>query len=118
MSETKRILNAVVIQADYFAKPDPDEEILSFLFSELERIPENSIVLLPEYTKACGLSGKDRIIFATLMLTEKESCKPAMILEGLKKTALMQDEEVRTLVVRTGLLGEGPDGSFVPLETI
>lgn len=65
-----------------------------------------------------ALSGKDRIIFATLMLTEKESCKPAMILEGLKKTALMQDEEVRTLVVRTGLLGEGPDGSFVPLETI
>ena len=49
MSETKRILNAVVIQADYFAKPDPDKEILSFLFSELERIPENSIVLLPEY---------------------------------------------------------------------
>ena len=64
MSETKRILNAVVIQADYFAKPDPDKEILSFLFSELERIPENSIVLLPEYTNACGLSGKDRILSA------------------------------------------------------
>lgn len=66
-----------------------------------------------------ALSGKERTIYATLMLTEKESCKPVMILEGLKKAAGFPDaEEIRALVIRTALLGQGPDGSFVPLESI
>lgn len=66
-----------------------------------------------------ALRGEDQVIYATLMLTEKESCKPAMILEGLKRAAGMPEEtEVRHLVIRTQLLGERPDGSLAPLESL
>ena len=60
-----------------------------------------------------GIGGEGRTVKATLALTEKSSCKPAMILEGLKREAGMADEEeVRVLVIRTRLLGEGPDGAL------
>ena len=66
-----------------------------------------------------ALSGKEDRICATLMLTERESCKPAMILEGLKKTAgLPEEEEVRMLVIRTQLLGEDAEGALRPLESL
>ena len=66
-----------------------------------------------------ALRGEGDRLYATLKLTEQESCKPAMILEGLKRAAGMPDEEdVRILVIRTQLLGEGADGAFAPLETL
>ena len=66
-----------------------------------------------------ALRGEDRRIYATLALTERESCKPAMILEGLKREAKLPEEEtVRMLVIRTQLLGEASDGAFVPLESL
>ncbi len=66
-----------------------------------------------------ALRGEKRTIYATLALTERESCKPAMILEGLKREAgLPEEEEVRALVIRTQLLGEDADGVFAPLESL
>ena len=66
-----------------------------------------------------ALRGEGRQLYATLMLTERESCKPNMILEGLKRAAGMpEEEEVRMLVIRTQLLGEAEDGGLVPLETL
>ena len=73
-----KCLQAVVIQADYFAGEDPAKEILSFLFSELDRIPENSIAVLPEYTNATGLSDPALIEAAmsrTDMILEHVSAK-------------------------------------------
>ncbi len=65
------------------------------------------------------LRGEGQILYATLALTERESCKPAMILEGLKTAAgLPAEEDVRMLVIRTQLLGEAPDGSLAPLESL
>ena len=65
------------------------------------------------------LRGEGQKLYATVMLTEKESCKPAMILEGLKLAAgLLPETEIRTLVIRTQLLGESSEGSLVPLESL
>ena len=67
----------------------------------------------------CSLRGEETTLRATLVLTERESCKPAMIMEGLKKTAgIPAEEEVRTLVIRTQLLGETPEGRLAPLEKL
>ncbi len=66
-----------------------------------------------------ALRGEGQTLYAVLTLTEKESCKPSMILEGLKREAGMDpEEEVRILVTRTMLLGEGEDGGLRPLETL
>ncbi len=66
-----------------------------------------------------SLQGEGQILRATLKLTEKESCKPVMILEGLKKAAGLDPEtEVRSLVIRKQLLGMTADGTFSPLENL
>ena len=54
---------------------------------------------------------------AVLTLTEKESCKPGMLLEALCREAGME-EVPRITVVRLGLLGEDEAGRLVPLETV
>ena len=64
-----------------------------------------------------SLNGKDGHIYATLVLTERESCKPVMLTEALKREAGIE-EEVRVLVTRTALLGEDEEGRLVPLETL
>ncbi len=56
-------------------------------------------------------------ILATLMLTEREACKPGMLLEALTREAELTDE-VRLLVTRTGLLGMDENGNLVPLEAL
>ena len=66
-----------------------------------------------------ALQGKDQHLYATMALTERETCKPGMLLDALKKTAgIPEEENVRMLVVRTGLLGEDGEGRLVPLEKL
>lgn len=58
-------------------------------------------------------------LFACLVLTEREACKPNMLISALKKAAGLEEEtEIRTMVIRTGLLGAGPDGNLIPLERV
>ena len=65
------------------------------------------------------LAGKENHLFATLALTEKEACKPGMLIDALKKEAGIPEEaEVRTLITRTGLLGEDASGTLIPLEQL
>ena len=51
------------------------------------------------------------------MLTEKEACKPGMLIEALAKEAGIEGE-IRVLITRTGLLGMDENGNLVPLETL
>lgn len=53
-----------VVQPSYFCGEIPDEKIANFLIEELEKIPENSLVVLPEYSNAGGLSDPEREIAA------------------------------------------------------
>ena len=50
-----------------------------------------------------------------LALTERESCKPQMLLEALKNQA-GEDWEIRMLVTREGLYGMDQNGVLTPLE--
>ena len=54
-------------------------------------------------------------LHATLVLTEKESCKPQMLLEALKSEAGVTDD-IRMLIIRERLFGRNEDGLLVPLE--
>ena len=66
-----------------------------------------------------ALKGGDSHIFATLALTEREACKPGMLMEALKREAgIPEEEEVRMLITRTALLGENTEGQLVPLEQL
>ena len=63
------------------------------------------------------LKGEGQHIYATLVLTEKEACKPGMLIEALAKEAGIEGE-IRVLITRTGLLGMDENGNLVPLETL
>ena len=63
------------------------------------------------------LKGEGNHLYATLVLTERESCKPGMLMEALRREANIT-EEVRVLVTREALLGENEKGELVPLETL
>ena len=64
-----------------------------------------------------SLKGSGNHLYATLVLTEREACKPGMLMEALCREAGISDE-VRVLVVREALLGEDGQGTLVPLETL
>ena len=56
-----------------------------------------------------------------LALTERESCKPDMLLRALSAFAGLTpagEEPPRMLVERLRLLGAAEDGTLVPLETL
>lgn len=67
------------------------------------------------------LKGEGQHIFTTLVLTEREACKPGMLIEALSREAGILPEEVpeiRMLITRTALLGQDEQGNLVPLETL
>ena len=64
-----------------------------------------------------SVSGEGNHIRATLVLNEKESCKPQMLAEALKAQAGI-DGEIRMLVTRERLLGKNSLGELTPLEKL
>ena len=49
-------LKITAVQPPYFAGGEPDETIAQFLISALEDIDKGSLILLPEYSNAGGIS--------------------------------------------------------------
>ena len=64
-----------------------------------------------------SIRGGGQHLYATLVLTEREACKPGMLIEALGREAGI-DGEIRMLITRTGLLGTDDSGNLVPLETL
>lgn len=58
------MLHITVVQPPYFAGETPDETIAAFLVSELKNAKENSLILLPEYSNAGGLSDAEKELAA------------------------------------------------------
>lgn len=54
------MLKVTVVQPPYFAGETPDSVIADFLMNQLENVAENSLIVLPEYSNAGGLSDPDR----------------------------------------------------------
>ena len=63
------------------------------------------------------LKAEGQHILATLTLTEREACKPGMLIEALSREAGIEGE-IRMLVTRTALLGMDEAENLVPLETL
>ena len=63
------------------------------------------------------IRGEGQHIYTTLALTEREACKPGMLMEALQREAGLEGE-VRILITRTGLLGENREGKLIPLEQL
>ena len=61
------------------------------------------------------LRGEGQHLYATLVLTEREACKPGMLMEALSREAGLE-QEIRILVTRTALLGMDENGTLIPLE--
>ena len=65
-----------------------------------------------------ALKANGQHIIATLVLTEREACKPGMLMEALSREAGMEGEEIRILITRTALLGMDGNEHLVPLESL
>lgn len=57
-------MNITVIQPKYYAGDKPDEQIAAFLLTEAEKAQPDSLVVLPEYANAGGLSDPDKLLAA------------------------------------------------------
>lgn len=64
-----------------------------------------------------SLSTEGQHLLITVALTEKEACKPDMLISALQQQAGITDE-VRVLITRTALLGEDENGCLCPLEKL
>lgn len=53
-------MKITVVQPPYFAGEKPDAKIAEFLLDELDKVAENALIVLPEYSNAGGLSDKER----------------------------------------------------------
>lgn len=89
-------LKITVVQPPYFAGENPDSKIAEFLISELEKIEENSLIVLPEYSNAGGISDPEKEIQAlpraqsmlekaSLVANEKSSYVAINVLEERDK---------------------------------
>ncbi len=54
------MLNVTVIQPAYFAGENPDEKIAAFLLDAANKAQKDSLILLPEYSNAGGLSDPEK----------------------------------------------------------
>lgn len=59
------MLDIAVIQPPYYAGKEPDKKIADFLISEAMDAPNHSLIVLPEYSNAGGLSDKESELRAT-----------------------------------------------------
>lgn len=59
------MLDITVVQPSYYSGNNPDQKIADFLIREAKSAPDNSIIVLPEYSNAGGLSDKESELRAT-----------------------------------------------------
>ena len=49
-------MKITVVQPPYFIGDNPDEKIAEFLINELQKVEKDSLIVLPEYSNAGGIS--------------------------------------------------------------
>jgi predicted amidohydrolase len=59
-----RDMKLTVIQPRYYAGETPDEQIAAFLLQQAELAEEDSLVVMPEYANAGGLSDPEKLVAA------------------------------------------------------
>jgi len=69
-------MKITVVQPPYFMGDNPDEKIANFLIKELEKAEKDSLIVLPEYSNAGGISDAEserRAMPRAKMMLEKAS---------------------------------------------
>lgn len=85
-------MKIIVVQPPYFVGGNPDAKIADFLMSELKKADANSLIVLPEYSNAGGISNvesemrampraKEMLIKAAEIAKEKSSYVAINVLE-------------------------------------
>ena len=69
------MLTCSVVQPSYYMDSPVDAQIARFLLDEAEKAPNNSLIVLPEYSNAGGLSDKEKELAA---LSRAEEMKQAV----------------------------------------
>lgn len=59
------MLDVTVVQPSYYSGDEPDKKIADFLIREAKAAPNGSLIVLPEYSNAGGLSDKESELRAT-----------------------------------------------------
>lgn len=57
-------MNITVVQPPYFMGEEPDKKIADFLINELKNVEKGSLIVLPEYSNAGGISDNESILSA------------------------------------------------------
>lgn len=77
------MLKITVVQPPYFAGENPDEKIADFLLNQIKQADEDSLIVLPEYSNAGGLSDAEGELKA-LPRAQKMLYEAATIAKGNK----------------------------------
>ncbi len=108
------MLNITVVQPPYFAEKNPDERIAKFLCEELKRVEENSLIVLPEFSNAGGLSDAESVLKA--LPRAKEMLHKASLIAKEKSAYIainVLEEREGTIKNSTYLFDKNGDVSFV-----
>ncbi len=108
------MLNITVVQPPYFAGENPDERIAKFLCEELKRVEENSLIVLPEFSNAGGLSDAESVLKA--LPRAKEMLHKASLIAKEKSAYIainVLEEREGTIKNSTYLFDKNGDVSFV-----
>ena len=106
------MLNISVIQPSYFPGDNPDEKIADFLIEKLADVQEGSLVVLPEYSNAGGISDKESELLA---LPRAEKVKAAVCRAARDKSCyiVVNVLERRDGKIRNSSYLYGKDGEVV-----
>ncbi len=107
-------MKITVIQPPYFIGENPDEKIAEFLIKELEKAEENSLIVLPEYSNAGGVSDIDSELKA--IPRAKEMLKKASLIAKEKSAYVainVLEERYGKIKNSTYLFNKKGDISFI-----
>ena len=90
------MLSVTVVQPSYYSGDEPDQAIAEFLLREARSAPNGSLIVLPEYSNAGGLSDKER---------EVRAMSRAKMM--LQESALIAKEKSAYLVINVLEMREG-----------
>ena len=108
------MLDITVVQPSYYSGENPDEKIADFLMSEAKAAPNGSLIVLPEYSNAGGLSDKESELRA--LPRAKEMLKEASAIAKEKSAYIVinvLEERDGQLVNSTYLFDKSGEVAFI-----
>ena len=85
-------MKITVVQPSYFIGDNPDEKIADFLMNELQKVEKDSLIVLPEYSNAGGISD-----------IESEKAAMPRAKKMLKRAAAMAKEKTAYIANELGV---------------